>query len=296
MPGDRLSPSGARRRLRTALRESREVASMTQREVAERLQWSLSKLMRMESGAVSIAPRDVQLLCGLYELGAAVTERLAGHATAGQEKSWWFEYREHLTQSSAALIDLESDAVRIRQFATLTVPGQLQTARYAEAVLRFAGELVTGAADEQRIATGVVVRQRRRSTYEGPDAPELSVVLDEAVLYRLTGSAAVMAEQLLLVAEFARRPRIDIRVLPLEAGVHLANGDFVLADLDDGTAALYLEALTEDTAVESPSQVAAYSRAFDALRRRALDPTRTNHLLHRVAAQYAAGEHVRPWL
>ncbi len=42
--------------------------------------------------------------------------------------------------------------------------------------------------------------------------------LDEVVLYRRTGDTAVMHEQLAHLLRMSERPRIDIQVLPLDAG------------------------------------------------------------------------------
>jgi hypothetical protein len=48
-----ISPTVARRRLRLALREARETASPTQLAVAEQMDWSLSKMIRIENDATS---------------------------------------------------------------------------------------------------------------------------------------------------------------------------------------------------------------------------------------------------
>src|SRR5689334_18400759 len=56
------SPTVARRRVRMALREAREAAGYTQHEVADEMEWSLSKVIRIENGDVSIAPNDLKPL------------------------------------------------------------------------------------------------------------------------------------------------------------------------------------------------------------------------------------------
>ena len=55
-------PAVARRRVRMALREAREKRDLTQSQVAEAMEWSLSKVMRIESGEVTIAPNDLRFL------------------------------------------------------------------------------------------------------------------------------------------------------------------------------------------------------------------------------------------
>lgn len=55
-----------------------------------------------------------------------------------------------------------------------------------------------------------------------PDPLRLSVVMDESTLYRVAGDQGVMADQLDHLAEMAELPNIDLRMLPLSAGVFSA--------------------------------------------------------------------------
>ena len=59
------SPAAARRRLRFALRTAREAAELTQAEVADRLEWSVSKVNRIENGEVTISATDLRALMTL---------------------------------------------------------------------------------------------------------------------------------------------------------------------------------------------------------------------------------------
>ena len=56
------SPAIARRRVRLAVRDARLDKKLTQSEVAEAMEWSLSKVMRIESGEVTISPNDLRPL------------------------------------------------------------------------------------------------------------------------------------------------------------------------------------------------------------------------------------------
>ena len=51
-----ISPTVARRHLRLALREAREAANLTQLEVAEQMEWSLSKVIRIENEVEAAKP------------------------------------------------------------------------------------------------------------------------------------------------------------------------------------------------------------------------------------------------
>ena len=55
-----------RRRLTTQLKRLRRKAELTQRQVAQALDWSPSKIIRIEQGTVRIRVTDLQALLNLY--------------------------------------------------------------------------------------------------------------------------------------------------------------------------------------------------------------------------------------
>jgi transcriptional regulator with XRE-family HTH domain len=62
------SPLVQRRRLRTELRKARINAGKTQGQVAEAMDWHPSKIIRIETGAVSISTNDLRVLLDFYEI------------------------------------------------------------------------------------------------------------------------------------------------------------------------------------------------------------------------------------
>ena len=60
------SPTVKRRRLAAELRAYRDRADLTIEEVAQRLEWSTAKISRIENARVSVLPRDVKFLIGVY--------------------------------------------------------------------------------------------------------------------------------------------------------------------------------------------------------------------------------------
>src|ERR1700760_1374648 len=99
---EEVSPAVARRRLRLALREARESAGRTQQEVAEQMEWSLSKVIRIENGDNTIAPNDLRPLLTYLgvkdrELFASLTAT-AKIARQRQSAAWYrkAEFRDSL--------------------------------------------------------------------------------------------------------------------------------------------------------------------------------------------------------
>ena len=59
-------PANIRDYLPSQLRRLRNAVGMTQRQVADALDWSQSKMLRIESGSVGISVADLQMLLNLY--------------------------------------------------------------------------------------------------------------------------------------------------------------------------------------------------------------------------------------
>src|SRR6266545_1876159 len=123
-----------RRRLRSELRRVRETASLTQDQVATAMDWSLSKVIRIENGAVGISTNDLKALLDLY----GVTERrrvddLVGLAQSARQRAraWWSAYRSVISPQYLTYLGYEAEASAIRQFHAAVVPALSQTEAYA---------------------------------------------------------------------------------------------------------------------------------------------------------------------
>jgi hypothetical protein len=91
-------------------------------------------------------------------------------------------------------LDLESSASRISWSESLRVPGLLQTQAYARAMLESVGPVVRAGGQEVEVLLRLRILRQRRLVADPPLT--LDVVIDEAVVTRRVGSAAVMANRL----------------------------------------------------------------------------------------------------
>ena len=133
---DGQGPATTRRRLRVELRRLRETKELPQADVAKRLDWSLSKLIRIENGTVSISVTDVRALLGVYRAPEETVEDLVSLARSARERRWWSRYRDVLNPPYQEFIGFEADAVRLRQFHPTIVPGLLQIEPYIRALIK----------------------------------------------------------------------------------------------------------------------------------------------------------------
>jgi transcriptional regulator with XRE-family HTH domain len=276
-------PTVRQRRLAQALRELRRDAGLTQDAVAARMGWHTSKLFRMENAR---SPRvdwlDVKELMEMYGVGSPHREALVQLARDARMRGWWTPYRDVFTGSYVALED-ESSAMRL--YCPELVPGLLQTEDYARAVIR----AVRPGYDEESVERRVTARlARQKELLDRPAAPDLGLVLNEAVLRRLVGGAQTMAAQLRALAEAARRPPVMLQVLPFSAGAHAAlEGGFVLIKFPEETDpdVVYVEGIMGDLYLESEGEVKRYQSAFERIQAVALGPKESSAFISALARE-----------
>src|SRR6202142_3547093 len=177
------SPTVRRRRLAAELRTLRDAARFTCEDVAEHLECSASKISRVETGRVSVSPRDVRDMLELYGVDAQRRDSLVQLARESRQKGWWHAYSDTVQSSFATYVGLEDAAAEIRAYEVNLIPGLLQTEDYARAVIS-AGNL-TGTQDD--VERRVALRMARQPALFGSDPPQLWAVLAEGVLHRTVG-------------------------------------------------------------------------------------------------------------
>src|SRR6184192_3844997 len=121
------NPVTERRRLLAELRRLRAAAGLTQKQVSTALEWSMSKVIRIEGGTVGISITDLKALLALYGVqDPEVVENLAGAARAAREKAWWDDYRPHVHPELIDFIAVEAAATSMAEYQNFVVPGILQ--------------------------------------------------------------------------------------------------------------------------------------------------------------------------
>ncbi|MBN6037877.1 helix-turn-helix transcriptional regulator [Amycolatopsis sp. 195334CR] len=271
------------------LRQERDSKGYTQRDVAEALDWSPSKLIRIEKGTVGISVTDLKALLLHYD----ITERervdqLVDMVKAGKKPAWWHQYRDVYPQRFISLIGLESSAIRLQQFQGLIVPGTLQTPDYAAAIMRAYGT------PEANVERGVEVRMRRRDELLRSGGPELSYIIDESALLRQVGGPEVMLGQVRQLVELSAYKQMHIRVMPFTAGPSSAMvSSFMVLELSEeqDDYAMLLETPDGDQLIEEPTeQTARYSKFFTELQDKALSEEDTLVFLDELLARLGEDE------
>jgi transcriptional regulator with XRE-family HTH domain len=221
-------PTTVRRRLSAELRRLRKRAGLAVDDVAARLEWSGSKLVRIEAGQVGVAVLDLGALLQIYEVTDTTTvEELKSLARASRQQTWWGRFQRYLPPGYPEFIGAEFDAAEIHHYHPTTIPGLLQTRDYAQAII--AATDLEGLSPDQAQARTEVRMQRQQHVLLRADPPQVTAMLDEAVLRRPVGDAQVMRAQLGHLVSLATTGTVSLVVLPLAAGPHGGlNGAFTL--------------------------------------------------------------------
>lgn len=274
--------SALRRQLLAELRRLRPASVQTQRQVAEALDWSPSKVTRIEGGAVSLSVTDLRALLAFYGVvDPGVVERLVDLARRSRRaRSPFAAYADVFSPVALRFFDFEHSASWIGEVELLVVPGLLQTEEYARALMSV-HEL--GSDKAERFVSSRAVRQQLMNRV---DPPTLSFVVDESVLLRAIGGPAVMQAQLQRLLELGRRECVAIRVLPLALGEHVGlRGPFVLLKFvgTNDPDVVYIEQRRGDAIFQDEVEVIAnHQRLFSELEKRAAHPSELSVYVERA--------------
>ncbi len=278
---DRRDSSVTRRVLGRRLRRMRERSGLTLEAAAPALEWSVSKLSRIETAQQAIDVHGVKSMLDLYDAGGAQWEELLELTRSSRQRGWWRAYG----LGDTSYVGFEAAAVLVQEYATGFVPGLLQVDGYTRALFDASPVPRTPAEREAEVAVRMI-RQRRLSDEEDP--LRFDAVVDEAVLHNPVGGAGVLAEQLRHLVEAAALPSVTLQVLPVAPGAHasLASGFYVLSFGDLGEPDMaYVEHALGATLVEGEREVALARKKFDQLRSMALSPAASLALVREAAAR-----------
>ena len=276
------SPVVQRRRLRTELRRARLDSGLTQEQVATAMDWSLSKLIRIENGSVGISTNDLKAILAHYKItDEGRTAELLALSRGARERSWWNVYRD-APPRLIQLIEYESASFIIRNFQPMLIPGLLQTEEYATAMIRN----LTPQASAEDVKLRVEIRMKRQQLLQQREMPLMFFIMDEAAVRRLVGGRQAMRRQIQRLLDESDKPTVTIEIVPFSAGAHPGmQGPFMLFEFPDAADddAIYLEGpddarLNRDDAEE----ISRFRERFEILRELSLGPQGSIDLLRRL--------------
>lgn len=232
--------------LATQLRQLREAAGLTGKALADRLGWVPAKVSRVQSGRTLPDPAEVEAWCRECGAPARAAEliELLGEASA-RHLPWRQRLARGYRGVQAAYTELHRRSSTVTMVEAVTLPGLVQTAAYARAVLEVWRTFPPGRehpADD--LDQAVAARMERAALIDDPGRV-YQLVISEAALRGTAASAATMVDQLDHLVGLAGRSNVAVWVLPLATelaaipihsfGIYTIDGvDLVLAETFHG--------------------------------------------------------------
>jgi transcriptional regulator with XRE-family HTH domain len=259
----------------------RQQAGLSMDRAAQRLDWSKSKLYRIEAGRTRITTDDLEDVLDLYGVRSPDREALIQLGRDARKRGWWTTYSDVFTGSYIAL---EAEAASIKINANV-IPGIFQTAGYAREMIARTRPTITPDESERTVAARTA-RQQALATRENP--ADIHVVLDEAAIRRQVGGPEITRLQLESLAAAGAQPHVTLQVLPFSSGAHAGlDGRFTILafpDPEDPPVA-YVEGLMGDVYLESEMELDVYNLAWAHLVGQAMSPADSAAMIGRLAKE-----------
>jgi len=275
------SPTVRGRRLMREIIRLRHDAGLSLDIASQRLDFSKSKLYRLENGRSRITTDDLEDMLDLYGVSSPQREALIRLNRDARKRGWWTAYTDVFTGSYISM-EAEAESIRIN---THIVPGLFQTPDYARAVITRTRPTLTAEETERTVLARTA---RQQALFEQDHSPLIHVILDEAVLHRQVGGPEVIREQLAALVEAGTRPGVTIQVLPFSVGANAGmDGKFVILTFpgSEDPSVAYVEGLMGDIYLESEEELDRYNLAWTRLITEALSPDETTTMITKLAKE-----------
>lgn len=252
------------------LRGHREAGGLSRPQLADALGCSAQWIEKLETGRKPPSEATADDLDTYFK-------------TATMFHGMWEEIREAAKHAKMPTwfkrwVDVEKQAHTLKNWEPLVFPGLLQTRDYATGVVSRQPDMTA-----DQIEAQVNSRLERQEILTGDDPTVLFAIIDEGVLHRPIGTAAVMCEQLAHLVAMSAQNNITIQVVPLEAGASCGlAGAFVVANLDGEPDNVYLESEREGRVSNHPVEAVAMSNRYAAISADALPKRPSIDLITKV--------------
>ena len=265
------------------LRERREQLGLTLTAVGKATGIGGNNLSSIEIAKRRLTATKLGELAQVYELSDDQLVELETLRSQAARREWWDDYARLYSEEFLRFIGLEAGATTVREYAAETIPGLLQTADYARAMIRGGSPYIKPVDVGPRVES----RLARQARLDESDPIDLTVVIGQTALRQEVGNREVMAYQLARLAKLSEehREHIKIHVMSYNAGAHpvigggvtiLSFGSQLLPDM------VWQEAVTIGSLIDKPHVVRELSASLDEATDRALDLDDSLEIIHQI--------------
>ena len=254
------------------LRRARAAAGLSQDQLGQRVGYSGAQVGKVETGDRAPSLDFAQGCDAALPAAGGLFARIYALARRwdGGHPSWFSEW-----------LEVEQRATSLCSWEPLSIPGLLQTADYARAILAAGPDTA-----EDELEQLVSARIERQAIFDRANPPKLWAVMDEAALHRLIGSHKIMYDQLLHLADTSCHPSITVQIVPAGIGAHAGLlGGFAIASFGSAPGTVYMESPDQGQTTGKPSVVGKLSLTFGTLRADALPRGASRDLIGKIAEE-----------
>lgn len=208
------SPVVAAWELALRLRERRDHLNVDVKTITSRLGFSRNYWSAVENERKILSEESLAKLLTLLEFDDSERQELLDLRNMAKERGWWTKYSSFLGSEIQRMFGLELGAQGVREYESLIIPGLLQTADYARAIMTPA-VVVRQVEVDQRVD----VRLKRQQRLTGENPLHVTAIICEAALLQQIGGPATLRGQLDHLADLieGHPKRIRVRIIPFTA-------------------------------------------------------------------------------
>lgn len=246
------------------LRELRLNSGRTGTELANLAGWHQTKVSKIEYGKTKPTDADIRTWCEHTNSVDQVPDLIA---TVRNIEASYLEWRRVLgtgtKRRQQASIKLEAETQLMRWYEPVLIPGLLQTAEYAEEIMR---NVIEFQGIPNDLEDGVSKRmERQQILYQRKH--RFHFVIGEQALRTTVGDDRIMTGQLDRLLAVLGMPRVLFGIVPAETRYQVPISNFIM--FDDRT--VMVENVTAELTITQPREVATYGRAFDVLAKQSVN-------------------------
>lgn len=264
------------------LREMRERADLTLKDVGDYINRNASTVSRMEVGMPPARIPEVLAyldLCGIDD--SQHRDMLRSMARDVWQKGWWEGFRGDVASTLIDWMWLENRSNEIWCFEPIVLPGLLQTRNYAKALIE-ADDVDATPQQVDRFVEARMARQQRLFLDEDSEEEPLALfaIVDEAALRRQVGGPEVMQAQLRHLHEMIDRDNVTVTVLPATTGAHASpNGSFNVFMMDLPYPDVAGMSTAAGNVIVEGDEAKRLTNIYDRLARQAMNPPTSRKFL-----------------
>ncbi|WP_406203214.1 helix-turn-helix transcriptional regulator [Kitasatospora sp. NBC_01560] len=248
----------------------REQAGVTREQLSQAASYDIESVRSMEAGR---RKPSFKLLSTADELCNARGMLLGAQDFLKPEK--FPSYSKGFTQA-------ESEAIALQAYASLVIPGLLQTEEYARELINSAYPPL----DDETVEVRVAGRMQRQERLRAAPTTMYGFVIYEASFRAIVGNADVMKRQLSHLLTVGKLRNVSIQVLPIDRAARAAlDGPMVLLETPDHEQLAYVEGQYTGILYADPERVNVIAQRHGMIRMQALSIEESVAFIRRTAEE-----------